>query len=56
MSILQLRKDLAVIRESLKPDDPNNNDFIYDVRTGIPEEILNGDVVRIFIPDNGREN
>ena len=55
MSVQQLRKDLAGIREAIKPEDNYNNVIIYDVKKGIPEELLHGDVVRIFIPDNGRD-
>jgi len=55
MSITQIRKDLAGIRVALKPAETTGNIIIYDPATGIPGELLTGDMVRVFIPDNGRD-
>ena len=54
MTIPQLRKELAGIRETLKPGNAFENIIIYDPAKAIPAELFNGDMVRIFIPDNGR--
>lgn len=55
MSVQQIRKDLSGIRGALKPADAAGKIIIYDRLKGIPEELLKGDTVRVFIPDNGRD-
>lgn len=54
MTLQQIRKDLAGIRKTLKPGNTFENIIIYDSKKGIPAELSNGDMVQIFIPDNGR--
>ena len=54
MSLAQRRKELEGIRETLKPGNAFENIIIYDPAKAIPAELFNGDMVRIFIPDNGR--
>jgi len=58
MTIQQLRKDLAGIRETLKPEQTAGNVVIYDPEEGIPEELLglNDGIVRIFIPNDYRND
>lgn len=57
MSLQQIKKELVGIRETLKPGQPARNVIIYDPEKGIPDELLGLDdgIVRIFIPDNGRD-
>jgi len=49
---------LAGIRETLKPKHELGKVIIYDTEKGIPEELLglNDGIVRIFIPDDGRDS
>ncbi len=54
MTLQRIRKELAGIRETLKPGNAFESIIIYDPAKAIPAELLNGDMVRIFIPDNGR--
>jgi hypothetical protein len=58
MSISQLKKELAGIREMLMPKHELGKVIIYDTEKGIPEELLglNDGIVRIFIPDDGRDS
>jgi hypothetical protein len=53
MSISQIKKELAGIRETLKPEQTSGTIIIYDPEKGIPEELLGLDdgIVRIFIPN-----
>ena len=53
MTIQQLKKELAGIREMLKPDDELGGVIIYDPEKGIPE--FNDGEMRICLPDNGRD-
>lgn len=53
MSLQQIKKELAGIREAVKPEHEFDKVIIYDPETGIPE--FNDDKTRIFIPDNGRD-
>lgn len=53
MSISQLKKELAGIREMLQPDAELGGVIIYDPDKGIPE--FTDEKMRICIPDNGRD-
>lgn len=55
MTISQLRKGIKELKDALNPGPTGSNIFIYDPETGIPEELLIGEGVRIFIPENGRD-
>jgi hypothetical protein len=53
MSISQLKKELAGIREMLMPGHELGGVIIYDPEKGIPE--FNDGKMRICLPDNGRD-
>jgi len=53
MTIQQLKKELAGLREMLKPDEELGAVIIYDPEKGIPE--FNDGKTRICLPDNGRD-
>ena len=54
MSLSQIKRDLAGLRESLKPAETANRIIIYDPVQGIPGNLSNSEWFRVYIPDNGR--